>query len=88
MSAKCVDRFFSILLPSTVAVALHARKTTELPTVLSSSCFFVCLLRVWVPGSFFAAPLGRRIVGHHMPATVDPLKLYSGSRELPNHGGN
>ena len=36
----------------------------------------------------FAAPQGCRILSNHIPATVDPLELCSGSRELPNHGGN
>ena len=27
------------------------------------------------------------MVGHRSPATSDPLKLCSDSRELPNHGG-
>ena len=72
-------------LPSRAPVALQTRKTTEIPTVLSF--FFSCFLRVWVTVAF-AAPQGRRIVGHHIPATVDPLELCSGSRELPNHGGS
>ena len=35
-----------------------------------------------------AAHQGHRIVGHHIPATVDPHERCSGSRELLNHGGS
>ena len=73
-------------LPRRVPAAMQICKTTGMPAVLS---FFVfsCFLRVWVTVAF-AAPQGCRILGNHILATVDPLELCSGSRELPNHGGN